>query len=372
MQTILAVLKLRLVQFMREWRTNVLEVGVFFIIIVILGTALGSTFASADPVPNFPVSVYASSPALLPLARDALASRQTHDVFTARFAKSESALQHDVQSGRALVGVTWTGDALRSHAVISLHFGNWLQGQVVADALSAYGTWRRLASADPSLVKASAAAMDDRGAPTIAPVTAYQYFTFGMVVYYMLVYAPASAAAMVSQAERALRARCGVAPVSRWALATGEFLAWAVYIAVFGALIVVGSHFLLGVRVHNMAQILCTLVAYAVGVSGIGMTLAAIIPNPRVLRSIGMLAVNVLAILGGSFSPLSGLPAWIAHALRWLPNHWALRTMLDIVTGVSWRSLVPSLAVMLGVGAFLGVVGMTRRHDAPSAKGSAT
>lgn len=143
---------------------------------------------------------------------------------------------------------------------------------------------------------------------------------------------------MVSQDERALRARCGVAPVFRWALATGEFLAWAVYIAVFGALLVVGSHFLLGVRVHNMAQILCTLVAYAVGVSGIGMTLAAIIPNSRVLRSIGMLAVNVLAILGGSFSPLSGLPAWIAHALRWLPNHWALDGFQMAALGIGLHS----------------------------------
>ncbi|MHB1627994.1 MAG: ABC transporter permease [Bacilli bacterium] len=368
MQTILAVLKLRLVQFMREWRTLAIDVGVFFFIIVILGTALRSTFASADPAPNFPVSVYAPSAQLLPLARGALASRQTRGVFTVHFAKSESALQNDVQSGRALVGVTWTGDARRSRAVISLHFGNWLQGQAVANALSAYGTWRRLTGADPSLVKASAGAMVDGGAPTIVPVTAYQYFTFGMVVYYMLVYAPVSAAAMVSQDERALRARCGVAPVSRWTLATGEFLAWVVFIAVFGALIVVGSHFLLGVRVHNTAQILCTLVAYAVGVSGIGMTLAAVIPNPRVLRSIGMLAVNVLAILGGSFSPLSGLPAWIAHALRWLPNHWALRTMLDIVTGASWRSLAPSLAVMLGVGTLLGVIGMARRRGAPSTK----
>jgi ABC-2 type transport system permease protein len=67
-----------------------------------------------------------------------------------------------------------------------------------------------------------------------------------------------------------------------------------------------------------------------------------------------------LAILGGSFTPVSQAPEAMATLALFTPHGWFLRGLGDMQGGGGIAAALPAVGVLLGIGLVTGAIGLLR------------
>ncbi|WP_435009230.1 ABC transporter permease [Tundrisphaera lichenicola] len=178
----------------------------------------------------------------------------------------------------------------------------------------------------------------------------------GMVVQFVLFSAVEWGVGLLVERQRGLWKRLRVAPVSRSTLMTGKVLG-----CLIASILIVGVVFgfgalTFGFRVRgDFAGLLVMALAFSWMAANFGLMVAAFGRSPQGARSVAVLAVLVMVMLGGGWIPSFLFPEWLQQLTPAIPTRWAIDGFDGIIArGYSLREAAPALLALGGFGAGFG------------------
>lgn len=180
---------------------------------------------------------------------------------------------------------------------------------------------------------------------------AYSHSFCGMTLQYLLFWGMESGLLLLRERQRGVWLRMRAAPISLGCVLAAKALATAL-IALLQVLVTFGFGYLVfGVAVTGswLGFILLALAACALA-AATGLLVAAIGGTEARARSVSILVILGVSMIGGLWMPAFLLPGWVREASLTLPTSWAMRGL----SGVTWQGLGlwPVLPSVLMVAAF--------------------
>jgi ABC-2 type transport system permease protein len=208
-------------------------------------------------------------------------------------------------------------------------------------------------------------------------INAYSHSFCGMTLQYLLFWGMDSGLLFLRERRLGIWRRLRAAPVTRSTLLAGKALATAlIALAQIGATFAFGA-LVFGVTVTGSAVGFVALAMSAAILSAAtGLLVAALGGNEGRARSVSILVILTLSLLGGLWLPACLLPRWAQQLALALPTTWAARGL----EGVTWQGLGCSGALrcagmLLGFSAvFLAVAwwGLARAESRARMEGGTT
>ena len=94
--------------------------------------------------------------------------------------------------------------------------------------------------------------------------------------------------------------------------------------------------------------------------SGIALLMVGLARTEDQASGLTAIVAMTLSVLGGSFFPMTQAPEELARLSVFTPHAWFLRGINDLASGGGIGIVLPSLAVLLGVAAVTGGLGLWR------------
>ena len=191
--------------------------------------------------------------------------------------------------------------------------------------------------------------------PSRAGFNAYTHSFSGMTLQYLLFWGMECGLLFLRERQRSTWTRLRAAPVPLWAVLCGKTLATAavallIILATFGF-----GRLVFGVTVNGSWIGFALLALAASGLAAAtGLLVAAIGGTEARARSVSILAILGVSMIGGLWMPAFLLPDWVRDLALSLPTTWAMRGL----DGLTWQGQgliesLPTLAVVAGFAALL-------------------
>jgi ABC-2 type transport system permease protein len=174
--------------------------------------------------------------------------------------------------------------------------------------------------AAPFRVEAAAVA----GSPT-ANFNSYSHSFSGMTLQYLLFWGMESGLLLLRERQRGAWSRLRAAPVPLSAVLLGKALATAGIALLIVAVTFAFGWFAFGIRIQSWVGFACLAVAASGLAAASGLLVAAIGGSEARARSLSILVILGVSMLGGLWLPSFLLPGWLRDASLGLPTTWAMR-----------------------------------------------
>lgn len=192
-------------------------------------------------------------------------------------------------------------------------------------------------------------------------VSAMQYYTAAMAAMFLLFNITVGAKSIAQERETNTLNRLRGAPIRSRSIILGKFYGTFLFACIqFFLFYLATSLFFKVYWGDNVLQIFTIGLVYATAVAGLSMVLAAFITRQKILDVISGVGIQICALIGGSMLPLSQFPEIMKNISQLTPNHWALTSLLDIMSGVTWVALLLPISVLLMIGIFSLIIGTLR------------
>ncbi|NTW28986.1 MAG: ABC transporter permease [Coriobacteriia bacterium] len=144
------------------------------------------------------------------------------------------------------------------------------------------------------------------------------YYTLAMTAMFLMFCAMYGAFSVVGERRERTMARILASPAPRSAVIGGKMLGIFVLGVAQFAVLYLFTRFVLNVNWgESVAAIVLVALAEIAAVTGLGMLISSLAHSERAVGGIGPLTVQIMALLGGSFFPISILPIWL-QPIRYL------------------------------------------------------
>jgi ABC-2 type transport system permease protein len=196
------------------------------------------------------------------------------------------------------------------------------------------------------------------------PISGMQYYAAAMGVMFILFNTTIGAKTIIQERNTETLARLMNSPIRHSSIMAGKFLGTLSFTFLQSIVFVIATYYLFGVAWgSNVWQLIVIGLAYSVSVSGLSMIIAGFITEEKTADTIGGIGVQILALLGGSMIPLAAFPSVLQQSANIAPNKWALDSLLDIMNGTSWNTLVMPITILMLSGLAALLVGsMKLKH----------
>jgi ABC-2 type transport system permease protein len=151
------------------------------------------------------------------------------------------------------------------------------------------------------------------------------------------------------------RPRLRIAPVRRSAILGGKLLARGVVAALQLSILLGFGHLVYGIALGRPALLFLVVVVIALSTAGVSSIIAALARTKEQILPIGLVAVFVLAVLGGCFWPYAELPRWMQILAEGAVTTWSMFALLDVMLrDRDLLEVLPRLVALalFGIGAF--------------------
>jgi ABC-2 type transport system permease protein len=171
--------------------------------------------------------------------------------------------------------------------------------------------------------------------------------------------AAAFGAGVATDRSRGTLTRIFLTPISRATYLAGKALACAVTIVVLCGLMLAGG-LLAGLTPHSLGQLVVSVLATAVGFTGVMMLLATLLRGQAASGS-AWAVMMVLGVLGGGLIPSFLMPPWLEAASYASPVRWTLLLFEGpLWRFYTWGDLMLPVVVIVGLGVVCFGVGAVR------------
>jgi ABC-2 type transport system permease protein len=181
-------------------------------------------------------------------------------------------------------------------------------------------------------------------------IHAYSHSYCGMTLQYLLFWGMDSGLLLLRERRQGIWRRLRAAPISRLTLLGGKALATAlVALAQIVITFLFGALFFQVTITGSLIGFLLMAVAASLLSAATGLLVAALGGNEGRARSVAILVILTLSLLGGLWLPAFLLPEWVRRLALWLPTTWAARGL----EGVTWQGMdlagaLPCAAALTG------------------------
>jgi ABC-2 type transport system permease protein len=167
-------------------------------------------------------------------------------------------------------------------------------------------------------------------------VNAYSHSFCGMTLQYLLFWGMDSGLLLLRERRQGIWRRLRASPVTHLTLLAGKVLATAlVALAQIAVTFGFGAVFFGVMVTGSVAGFVLMALSAALLSAATGLLVAALGGNEGRARSVAILAILTLSLLGGLWLPAFLLPAWVQRLAQFLPTTWAARGL----EGVTWQGL---------------------------------
>jgi ABC-2 type transport system permease protein len=289
---------------------------------------------------------------------------------------SESALINVEGSGTRTLQGQIAASIVRSYAntmsSISADFGVLLNTVLKSGDMAAFnsidieGYMQKAVSASA----AQAAEISQKGIAARKPLTSFMYYSIAITCMFVLYSAGQGSSFLYTEWEEKTLHRLSAAGVSKRKLLLGKSA--AVFLLCVLQLIVLFAFSTLAFKIDwgNAVSFILISVCVAISVTGLGVLLMVLVyraGNPRLGSVFQSIIVQVLALFGGSYMPLSVLPKFFSTISLITPNGLAIQAFTGSVTGAPLAEVLPYMGGSVALGAalyFLGVALFPRERRA--------
>jgi ABC-2 type transport system permease protein len=195
------------------------------------------------------------------------------------------------------------------------------------------------------------------------------FYAAAMAIMFVFFATQYGALAINADRQAGTLARLLAAPISPGAILFGASLASFALGLTAITIIAVATTFLVHATWGSVLPVALLIVAAAIAATGVSMLVATFARTPQQAGALNSMVALTMAAIGGVFIPLSQAPSTIVVLSQVTPHAWFLRgidTLADPAASVA--DVLPSLVVLLGMGAVLGGIGLVRARRTLAAR----
>lgn len=194
------------------------------------------------------------------------------------------------------------------------------------------------------------------------------YYAASMAVLFLFFAAQFGVVGIHAERRAGTLARMLAAPVSARAILAGKVLVSIVLGIVSVGIVAVGTTLLMGASWGDPVAVAVLIGAIVLAASGIALLAVGFTRNEDQASGLTAIVAMVLAVLGGSFFPLSAAPEGLAQLSLVTPHAWFLRGIDDLAAGGGVGVIIPSIAVLAAIGIVTGGIGLIRARTLVAAR----
>jgi ABC-type Na+ efflux pump permease subunit len=179
-----------------------------------------------------------------------------------------------------------------------------------------------------------------------------------MVMFALLIMFTSGAVTLTMERNQGILRRLASSPMSRGAVVLGKWGARMGLGMVQIAFAMIAARVLFGVHWGPyLGAVVVVMLAYAAMATGLGMLLGNLGRTEGQVIGIGVLASNVLALLGGCWWPIEITPPWAQRVALALPTGWAMDAMHKLVSfGDGPAAIIPNVLALSALALAAGYV----------------
>ena len=183
------------------------------------------------------------------------------------------------------------------------------------------------------------------------PVGSFQYYAAGMGVMFLMMTVVTGVGAMIEEKEQEVYNRLLVSKLTNRDYLFGKFLGLLFISSIQFIVIILGTSLIYGVHWgDSLAGVFLVGLSFVFSVCGLGVLLGSLVKTEKSFSVAGMLAVQIMAAVGGSMVPLYVFPDWMNEVVKILPNALALQTFLELMSGGIIKEVVFEAGILVAIG----------------------
>lgn len=257
------------------------------------------------------------------------------------------------QIGRAIVdGFVAELDAIRLSVATAVAAGDESPSEAYLGQLAAQAA---VAAADPPPI------LVEQASAEVAQLDSRTYYAASMAIFFLFFTAQYGPLSLLTERQQGTLARLLAAPIHPWAVVLGKSLGSFLLGIVATGVLALASTFVLGASwgdALGVALLVLGAVTAATGITALVTTMARTEAQADGLNSI--VAVS-LAVLGGTFIPLSQAPELLGQLSFLTPHGWFLDGLNRLsVPSAGVNAVILPVGVLLAMGAVTGAIGLIR------------
>lgn len=384
---------------LRDRRAFIILLAMPFVIITILGLALGSLWSGDSGISKFNVAVvdHDHGSVSKSFIDDILRSKDMKKILNVRFV-SEASAKHDVANGDLAAAIVIPADfssKIKSGANADFTVlgdpGQEIRAGIIrsiADAFATNVSAIIIATKTPvtALAKAGAIppieinafaqklAADARQAlnnPQVKmakstaakdnEVTAIQYYSAGIGVMFILFGSMFGAFSLLDERRNMTLARLLSSPTSKLSILGGKLGGIFLIGMIQFLVLVAATRLVFGVNWGNSLTGIVALTASTVlAATGMAIFIASVAKTNKTAAAVSQIMIQGMAAIGGSMIPLMQFPSWMQNLSRFTVNYWGISGFRDLMLGKGLDAIVTPCLVLIGIAAFFMVIGVWR------------
>ncbi|MBI4734116.1 MAG: ABC transporter permease [Rubrobacteridae bacterium] len=192
-------------------------------------------------------------------------------------------------------------------------------------------------------------------------ISALQYYSAAMAVMFILFGAMIGAFSLLEERSNMTLARLLTSPTGKLSILTGK-LGGVFLIGVLQfAVLVLSTRAIFGVKWGNsipglIVLMLCTVLA----ATGMTIFIAAIVKTSKSAAAVSQIMIQSMAALGGSMMPIMIFPDWMQSVSRFTINYWGITGFRDLMLGRGFSSILTPCLALLAFFVFFMAIGVWR------------
>ena len=201
----------------------------------------------------------------------------------------------------------------------------------------------------------------EKGVAARQPLGSFAYYSIAITCMFVLYSAGQGSTFLYQEDAEKTLMRLRSAGISRSKLLFGKSIAVLCLTLLQLIILFVFSTLAFGLKWGSIVAFVLISLCVALSVTGLGVLLMVLVyraGNPRVGNIFQSIIVQVLALFGGSYLPLSQLPKFFSAISLATPNGLAIHAYTESVTGAPLSDVLPYMLGSLGVGVLLFLIGM--------------
>lgn len=206
-----------------------------------------------------------------------------------------------------------------------------------------------------------AVSIDSKGITARKVLNSFYYYSIAITCMFILYSAGQGSYFLHNESEDRTLARLTAAGISKMKLLFGKSFAVFCLCMIQLIVLLLFSSVVFGIEWGNPFGFIITSICVAISVTGVGVLLMVLVyraNNPRIGNVFQSVLVQVFALFGGSYIPLTTLPKFFSTVSLFTPNGLAIKAYTENVTGAPFVEILPYLLGSVGLGIALYIIGI--------------
>jgi len=204
--------------------------------------------------------------------------------------------------------------------------------------------------------------IQSKGVTARKTLDSFAYYAIAITCMFVLYSAGQGSTFMYTENQEKTLVRLRAAGISKTKLLMGKAIA-VFALTVFQLIVLFAfSTLAFGLVWGSVWQLILISLCVALSVTGLGVLLMVLVfraDNPRLGNAFQSIIVQVLALFGGSYLPLSQLPEFFSSISLATPNGLAIHAYTGSMSGAPFVEILPYIAGSVGVGIVLFILGIS-------------